>query len=556
MTDDHPLIVQGDFSLLLEVQHPLHTEARDALARFTELVKAPEYLHTYRISPLSVWNAAAAGMSAQAMLETLTRYSRYAVPRHVIQEIETLASRFGLLTLLAGASGLELHAQDMETAELLSHKSEVMSWLGDRLAPRVFSVPELHRGRLKVALIKIGYPARDLAGYLSGEPLSFALRSQTRAEKPLNLRDYQWLAVDFFHASGQASGGSGVIVLPCGAGKTVVGMGAMERLQTSTLILTPGVTAARQWIAELLDKTSLTADQVGEYTGHAKEIRPVTVTTYQTLSHRNDKEGPFVHFGLFNSRPWGLIIYDEVHLLPAPIFQVTSEIQARRRLGLTATLVREDNRQDDVFALIGPKKYDVSWKEMERQGWIAKAECTEVRVCMSHAWKMQYAEAAERLQFRVACENPAKLEVVKVLLARHPGTPALVIGTYLEQLETLSRQLNAPLLTGQTSNKKREALYEGFRSGQIPVLVVSKVANFAVDLPDAALAIQVSGSFGSRQEEAQRLGRLLRPKPGENQAHFYTVVSRDSLEQELGLHRQLFLIEQGYRYVIEDFGEA
>lgn len=547
-----PLVVQGDFTLLLEVDHPQHEEARDALAHFAELVKAPEYLHTFRITPLSVWNASAAGLSAAQMLTTLQTFSRYPIPSHVTHEVKDLASRFGKVSLYPGVAGLELHTEEVETAEHLLRRSEVTPWLGDRLSPTVFQVPDLHRGRLKQALIKVGFPARDLGGYSEGEPLPLALKETGSGANPFRLRNYQRQAVDLFHAGGRAEGGSGVIVLPCGAGKTVVGMGVMDRLQTSTLILTPGVTAARQWISELIDKTHIDPDLIGEYTGETKEIRPVTVTTYQTLTHRRDKDGPLLHYHLFSERNWGLIIYDEVHLLPAPVFQMTAELQARRRLGLTATLVREDGRQDDVFALIGPKKFDVPWKEMERQGWIAKAVCTEVRVAMNHQRRMEYAGAPERHQFRVACENPAKLQVVKELLARHDGTPALVIGTYLDQLEVMSEALRAPLLTGQTPTRKREQLFDAFRSGSLPALVVSKVANFAVDLPDASLAIQVSGSFGSRQEEAQRIGRLLRPKRGENQAHFYTVVSRDSLEQDFGLHRQLFLIEQGYRYTIED----
>jgi len=571
-------VVQGDLTLLLETGHPEHEAARDAVVRFAELVKAPEYMHTYRITPLSVWNAAAAGLGAEWMVEALDGFSRYPVPEVVRRTLRDLVSRFGRLRLVredaaehvssigankqaarqqpdTAGDGLLLEVDGADLMRQILGHPEVRRYLGEPLDAQRARVTPLERGRLKVALIKAGLPVDDLAGYDHGEPLSFELRSTTRGARPFSLRPYQEDAVAIYHAGGTARGGSGVVVLPCGAGKTVVGMAAMARAAASTVIITTGVTAARQWIAELLDKTTLGTEQIGEYSGQIKEVRPVTVTTYQTLTYRRRKEEDYPHFRLFHQRRWGLVIYDEVHLLPAPVFQLTAGLQARRRLGLTATLVREDGRQDDVFALIGPKKYDVAWKEMERQGWIARAVCTEVRVPMCRELLLEATAATPRRRMRLAAENPDKLPVVRALLARHAGEPTLVIGLYLDQLRMIARELGAPLLTGQTPARRREELYAGFRAGEINVLVVSKVANFAVDLPDAAMAIQVSGTFGSRQEEAQRLGRLLRPKAGRNQAHFYTLVSQDSEEQGFALHRQLFLVEQGYTYCIVDSEE-
>jgi DNA excision repair protein ERCC-3 len=553
---ENPLIVQGDQSILAEVASPRFAEARDRIARFAELVKSPEHVHTYRITPLSVWNACAAGAEPEEIVGVLREFSKYAVPANVETGIRDAAGRYGRLRLCRDADGLVLAANDPALVEEISRLRGVGPHLGERLSATAFRVPPAERGRLKQALVKAGWPAEDLAGYTPGEPLPIALRQTTRGGEPFALRAYQADAAAAFHAGGSDRGGSGVVVLPCGAGKTVVGMECMGRVGSSTLVLTTSVTAVRQWITELLDKTGLHEDQVGEYTGAAKDVRPVTVATYQVLTHREKADAPFRHLELFDQRDWGLIVYDEVHLLPAPVFQVTAGLQARRRLGLTATLVREDGREDDVFALIGPKKADVPWKELEGQGWIAKAECTEVRVPLPEELRMPYAVAEPRDQFRIASENPAKLPVVREILARHPDEPALVIGMYVDQLEWLAKELEVPLLTGSTGQRKRDALYRDFREGRVPVLVVSKVANFAVDLPDASLAIQVSGTFGSRQEEAQRLGRILRPKPGANQAHFYTLVSRDTSEQEYALKRQLFLCEQGYAYRIADAEEV
>ncbi|MCC6580255.1 MAG: DEAD/DEAH box helicase [Phycisphaeraceae bacterium] len=554
---DKPLIVQSDHTILVEVDSPRYAEARDALLGFAELVKSPEHVHTYRITPLSIWNACAAGHEADAIVAVLEAYSRYEPPANVLREVRDYASRYGRLRLVRnGDDALQLEVDDPTLMDLIASHRETAPLLTDRDGPLRFRIRTADRGRIKQSLVKAGFPAEDLAGYTPGEPLAVRLRTRTTRDEPFALRAYQHDAADAFHVAGGERGGSGVVVLPCGAGKTIVGMACMERVGASTLILTTSTTAVRQWIGELLDKTHLQPEQVGEYTGQTKDIRPVTVATYQILTHRRSQQEDFTHLALFDQRDWGLIIYDEVHLLPAPVFQVTASLQARRRLGLTATLVREDHREDDAFALIGPKKADVPWKVLERQGWIAKARCTEVRLALPDAIRTEYALAEVRQQFRIASENPAKLELVCRVLKQHPGQPALVIGMYVDQLKQLAESLNAPLITGSTSQHKRDQLFEAFRAGRLPVLVVSKVANFAIDLPDASLAIQVSGTFGSRQEEAQRLGRLLRPKPGANQAHFYTLVTRETREQDFALNRQLFLCEQGYQYRIVDAEES
>lgn len=549
---ENPLIVQGDHNILVEVDSPRYAEARDALVRFAELIKAPEHIHTYRVTPLSVWNARAAGVDPAEINNSLDEFSKYPVPEHVHVGIRDWASRYGRLQIERGDAGLVLRADDRLLAEEIAHTKPLLRFLGNRISPTEFRIDAILRGELKQALVKVGFPAEDLAGYVSGEALAFDLRAETLSGNDFALRFYQQEAADAFHAAGTARGGSGVITLPCGAGKTIVGMGCMAELQASTLILTTSVTAARQWISELLDKTTLTKEQIGEYTGSSKSVRPVTVATYQIMTWRSKKENEFPHLSLFDERNWGLIVYDEVHLLPAPVFRITASLQARRRLGLTATLVREDGREDDVFALIGPKKADVPWKVLEGQGWIATASCTEVRLPMPEELRMHYAVADQRQKFRIASENPAKLNVVRQILDRHKGEPTLIIGMYLDQLKRIAEPLGVPILIGTTAQKKRDEVFADFREGRTPVLAVSKIANFAIDLPDAAVAIQVSGTFGSRQEEAQRLGRILRPKKGSNQAHFYTIVTRDTVEQDFALKRQLFLCEQGYSYAIED----
>jgi DNA excision repair protein ERCC-3 len=548
----NPLVVQSDRTLLLEVDHPLYTEARDALAQFAELEKSPEHIHSYRLTPLSLWNAAAAGLDAARVIEMLAQFSKYDLPPNVIADVREYIGRYGKLKLVREGASLILRSDDpVLIVEVARQKRMQPFLLGQRDANSLLVDPA-RRGHVKQALVYIGYPAEDLAGYTEGQPLRITVREATRGGQPFALRAYQSDAVAAFYANGSPSGGSGVVVLPCGAGKTIVGIGAMAAVQRATLILTPNTVAVHQWIAELLDKTTLTPDLVGEYTGERKDIRPVTVTTYQILTYRPTEEGDFPHFGLVTGHDWGLIVYDEVHLLPAPVFRLTAEIQARRRLGLTATLVREDGREADVFGLIGPKRFDVPWRELERQGWIATAECHEIRVALPEEQRMTYALSEEREKYRMAAENPVKMQVVQELLARHADDQVLIIGQYLDQLKFLADLLDAPLLSGRTNTAQREKLYDRFRRGELKRLVVSKVANFAIDLPDANVAIQVSGTFGSRQEEAQRLGRILRPKSDGRPAHFYTIVTRDTRDQDFSANRQLFLTEQGYRYTIED----
>lgn len=556
----NPLIVQGDWTVLLEVDNPLFEEARDALARFAELEKSPEHFHTYRISPLSLWNAAASGVTGDEVLGTLTRYGRYEVPANISHDILDYIKRYGRLRLVRREGGLVLAADDRPLFVEVSRVKGVAPLLGQPINDHSAAVPEANRGLLKSALLVAGFPVEDLAGYKQGENLPMRLRATTLGGRPFVMRDYQRLAVDSFYSGGGIHGGSGVIVMPCGAGKTIVGIGVMAALQTAALILSTNTTAVRQWIQELLDKTDLAPDQVGEYTGDTKQVRPVTVTTYQMLTYRTSDDEEFPHMALFNRRDWGLIIYDEVHLLPAPVFRATAGLQARRRLGLTATLIREDGREGEVFSLIGPKRYDAPWKVLERQGWIATAVCCEIRVPLDDEHRIAYAAADRRRQFRVAAENPKKLEVLQRLLRHHQGDRTLIIGQYISQLTAIAELVGAPLITGAVPQDERERLYDGFRRGTIPVLVVSKVANFAVDLPDANVALQVSGTFGSRQEEAQRLGRVLRPKSAHGgKAHFYSLVTRQTVEGEFAMKRQLFLVEQGYEYHIvdeEDFDPA
>jgi DNA excision repair protein ERCC-3 len=548
---DKPVIVQSDRSILLETDSPAFEDARDCLAGFAELVKSPEHIHTYRLSALSLWNAAAAGMAAPQILDGLRRYSKYDVPQNIEAEIIDTVARYGRLKLYKSPDGpLVLESEDtMLITELLNNKTVQPHIVGSPDGKRIFVKPE-ERGNLKSALIKVGFPVEDLAGYVQGSPLVIELRESCLSGKPFGLRQYQKESVDAFYAGGANSGGSGVIVLPCGAGKTVVAIGTIATVKTETLILTTNTVALRQWRTELLDKTTVSEDQVGEYSGESKSIKPVTIATYQMLTYRKSKDSPFIHFGLFDQGNWGLIVYDEVHLLPAPVFRATASLQARRRLGLTATLVREDAREDDVFSLIGPKKYDVPWKVLEKQGWIAQAVCTEVRVRLPEDERYRYAIADKRTKFRIASCNPVKDHIAELLVAKHKDDNVLIIGQYLDQLKTLSKRFNAPIITGRTANKEREKLYGAFRTGEIKLLIVSKVANFAIDLPDANVAIQVSGTFGSRQEEAQRLGRILRPKADNIVAQFYSLVSRDTSDQDFSVKRQLFLTEQGYRYEI------
>lgn len=554
----NPLIVQGDRTVLLEVDNPLHAEARDALAPFAELEKSPEHIHTYRLTPLSLWNAAAAGMTADAMIDALAAYSKFPLPPNLSTDLRELVSRYGRVSLRRVDGGLRLITEDRVLLEELARQKGVRDYLGERIDETSFAIDDAFRGVLKQALIGVGYPAEDLAGYTEGAALAVEVREITRTGVPFRVRDYQRMAVEAFHAGGDVRGGSGVVVLPCGAGKTIVGLTALAALKKNTLVLTTSTTAVEQWRREILDKTDLDDSMVATYTGEGKAIAPVTLATYQIVTFRPKKDGDFPHFMLFNERDWGLIIYDEVHLLPAPVFRVTAEIQARRRLGLTATLVREDGREEDVFSLIGPKKFDVPWRVLESKGWIAEAQCHEVRLGLPGDLRMEYAVAEWRDKFRLASENPAKDDLVEVLLEQHQGPDdrVLIIGQYLKQLRRLAARFDLPLITGQTSNADREDLYGRFRRGELKRLILSKVGNFAIDLPDANVMIQVSGTFGSRQEEAQRLGRILRPKEEEVSAAFYSLVTRDTREMDFAHHRQLFLTEQGYNYEILDESEV
>ncbi|MCR8985948.1 helicase-associated domain-containing protein [Brevibacillus laterosporus] len=544
-----PLIVQSDRSILVEVENPLFDEARQAISGFAELIKSPEYIHTYRLTPLSLWNAAASQLQAEQILETLSRYSKYGLPPSVADEVKRAFSRYGLIQMHTYEDQIGLTSADpLILAEVMGYQS-MQPYIEEKRSESLYILKPYSRGLVKQALIKLGYPVQDLAGYQEGEPCPMELVPCDNTGTPFALRDYQLAAVDAFYANGTAYGGSGVLCLPCGAGKTIIGIGTMSRFETATLILTTSTTSVRQWINEIITKTTLTADMVGEYTGEQKEVRPVTVTTYQMVTSRQRGSEEFPHMNLFTDHNWGLIIYDEVHMLPAPIFKMTSSIQAKRRLGLTATLVREDGKEDEVFSLIGPKKYEMPWKALEAQGWIATALCKEVRLPLPSIYREAYAFSSTREKYRLAAENPIKVNWVQKLLRQHKDDHILIIGQYIKQLELVANTLGLPLITGKTPEEDRGRYYEMFKRGEIKQLVISKVANFAVDLPDANVAIQISGTFGSRQEEAQRLGRILRPK-ATNQAYFYTLVSRDTREQEFASKRQMFLLEQGYHYQI------
>jgi len=538
---DGPLIVQSDKTLLLEVDHAQADECRKAIAPFAELERAPEHIHTYRLTPLGLWNARAAGHDAEQVVDTLLRYSRYPVPHALLIDVAETMSRYGRLQLNNDPThGLVLQAIDTAVLEEVLRSKKVAPLLGARLDDTTVLVHPSERGHLKQALVKLGWPAEDVAGYVDGERHAIGLQADLWQPRP-----YQTEAAEgFWH------GGSGVVVLPCGSGKTIVGALAMTLAQATTLILVTNTVAARQWRDELLRRTTLTADEIGEYSGAKKEIRPVTIATYQVMTTK--RHGIYPHLEVFDSRDWGLIIYDEVHLLPAPIFRFTADIQSRRRLGLTATLVREDGRESDVFSLIGPKRYDAPWKDIENQGYIAPADCIEVRVTLPDGDRMTYAMAEPEDKYRLSASAPEKLRIAEAIVARHSDDRVLVIGQYLDQLAELGEHLSAPVITGETPVRERERLYGAFREGEIRVLVVSKVANFSIDLPEAGVAIQVSGTFGSRQEEAQRLGRVLRPKEDGRSAHFYSIVTRDTVDADFAQHRQRFLAEQGYSYRIID----
>ena len=543
-TGEGPLIVQSDRTLLLDVDHPHSSECRAAIAPFAELERSPEHVHTYRVTPLGLWNARAAGLDGETVVDALLTWSRYPVPQSLLLEVAEQMERYGRLVLERDpVHGLVLRSHDRAVFEEVLRAKGVAPLVGDRLDDDTVVVPAGERGRLKQALLKAGWPADDRAGHVEGAAHPISLRD----DAGFKLRPYQEQAVEAFEAAG-----SGVVVLPCGAGKTLVGLAAMARTGARTLVLVTNIVSARQWRRELLARTNLSEAEIGEYSGETKEVRPVTLATYQILTTR--RKGVFTHLDLFSAEDWGLIVYDEVHLLPAPVFRMTAEIQSRRRLGLTATLVREDGHEGDVFSLIGPKRYDAPWRDIEAQGWIAPAECTEVRVTLADEERLAYALAEPEERYRVGATARSKLAVVTALCeeALRRSEPTLVIGQYLDQLEAVAERLGAPLITGKTPNPVRERLYGAFRCGDEPMLVVSKVANFSIDLPEASVAVQISGTFGSRQEEAQRLGRILRPKSDGRQAHFFTVVSRDTNDQEFAARRQRFLAEQGYAYQIVD----
>jgi DNA excision repair protein ERCC-3 len=539
--NDGPLIVQSDKTLLLEIDHERAQDCRKAIAPFAELERSPEHVHTYRLTPLGLWNARAAGHDAEQVVDTLLTYSRYSVPHALLVDIAETMARYGRLRLEKHpVHGLVLASTDRPVLEEVLRAKKVKPMLGARIDDATVVVHPSERGNLKQALLKPGWPAEDFAGYVDGEAHAIDLR-----EDGWQLRSYQQEAAEsFWH------GGSGVVVLPCGAGKTLVGAAAMAHAKATTLIMVTNTVSARQWKEELLRRTSLTEDEIGEYSGTTKEIRPVTIATYQVMTTR--RKGVYSHLELFDARDWGLVVYDEVHLLPAPIFRMTADLQARRRLGLTATLVREDGREGDVFSLIGPKRYDAPWKDIEAQGWIAPADCVEVRVTLPESQRFAYATAEPEERYRMASCTHVKTDLVEQLVNKHKGEPTLVIGQYIDQLDEIAERLDAPVIKGETPVKERERLFNAFRAGEIDLLVVSKVANFSIDLPSAAVAIQVSGSFGSRQEEAQRLGRLLRPKQDGRSARFYAIVARDTVDADFAQHRQRFLAEQGYAYRIMD----
>jgi len=543
-----PLIVQSDHTIMVEVAHPLYAECRDFLNSFAELVKSPEFIHTYRVTPLSLWNSAALETGMDEIINRLIGYSRYEIPSNVLFDIREWYETYGSLILeKMSENSLRLRIIDSIILNRIQQDNDLERfWL--KKTEDGFLITAGERGNLKHALVKIGYPVKDTCGYVPGAPVDLSLRNIDSDGRAFSLRDYQKEAVDAFYQAGSASGGSGIIVLACGSGKTIIGLGVMSKVGSRSLIITTNNVSVHQWREELLSRTTLVDEEIGEFTGLTKEIKPITITTYQMLTYRRSKKDPLLNLNIFTEHDWGLIIYDEVHLLPAPVFRATTSIQARRRLGLTATLVREDGKEDDVFALIGPKRYDVPWKTLESKGFIAEAICIEHRLLLPPKEELEYAHAPKRQRFRIAAENSKKLALVEELICNHSDDSILVIGQYISQVETIAKKLNLPIITGKTKHEERKKLYADFRKGRIRVMVVSKVANFAVDLPDANVMIQVSGAFGSRQEEAQRLGRILRPK--KRASYFYTLVSKGTDEQNFAVNRQLFLVEQGYKYQI------
>ncbi len=552
MSNEKNLIVQSDMTILADVHTDSYKQIRDEISKFAELYKSPEHMHIYKITPISLWNAASLGLNINDIIVIFDKYSKYPVSKNLIKQIDTYISKYGIVELNQGDNEhLLLKINDEMSLSEVSNIKNISKFFVEKVFDNVFKINLKDRGSIKQKLIDLGYPVKDIAGYVEGDRIDISKREITTNDKEFTVREYQKEAADFYYSDGKESGGHGVVVLPCGSGKTIVGIEVMSLIKQKTLILCPNVASVHQWIRELIDKTTITKDMIGEYTGDRKEIKPITIATYQILVYRKKKTSEFPHFDIFKKNNWGLIVYDEVHLLPAPIFRVTAEIQSRRRLGLTATLVREDGNERYVFSLIGPKKYDVPWKDLERQGYIAEAYCYEIRVPFDNNKRLDYISSKARTKLRLASENPKKMEVIKYLLSKHVRDQVLIIGQYISQLTQIAKELDVPIITGKTPNSKRDILYEEFRSGGLNVMVVSKVANFAIDLPDASVAIQVSGTFGSRQEEAQRLGRILRPK--NKSSYFYSVVTKDTLEQEYAMNRQLFLTEQGYSYIMNEW---
>ena len=548
-----PLIVQNDKTLLLEVYNPMFEECRDQIHLFSELEKSPEFLHTYRISPLSIWNAASLKLTAEKIINVLDKYSKYPIPKNIVLMIQEQSERYGKVKLVKEADGtLIIQSDEEKLIQDISVHKRIIKYI-EKVEDDKIYIELKHRGQIKQALLRIGYPVQDLAGYDQGAEFQFNFRKTTMKNKNFEIRDYQKKSIETFHKKGSIEGGSGVIVLPCGAGKTMVGIGVMQITGVQTLILVTNTLSIRQWKSEILDKTSIKPEEIGEYSGERKEIKPITIVTYNIITHKKVKGGDFSHFDLFSANNWGLVIYDEVHLLPAPVFRMTAALQAKRRLGLTATLVREDGCEDDVFSLIGPKKYDVPWKELEKKTWIAEAQCYEIRIDMPEELKVHYNVVGDREKYRLASENPNKLEVIDYITRQHADKNILIIGHYIQQLDMVAAHFNFPLITGQTPIPRREELYQDFRDLKISCLIVSRVANFSIDLPDAAVAIQISGAFGSRQEETQRLGRIIRAKSGSNKAYFYSVISQNTSEEGFSKNRQLFLTEQGYEYHVYTF---
>ncbi len=550
---NNPLIVQSDFSLLLEVFNPKFEIVRNGLTKFAELIKSPEHIHTYQINSLSLWNAAAAGNKSEEIIEFLDKHSKFEVPKNVLTEIQLIYNRFGLVEIHEcpyDRDKLILLIKDSVVEKEVLSNPKLKKFLIEKIEEKKYTIQLLLRGDLKVAFFSFNIPVYDIAGYVDGLPLDINLKEVASSNKKFVIRDYQIMASDAFYHAGSKFGGHGTIVFPCGSGKTIVGIKIMSQVKTYTLILTTSVVAVHQWINEILDKTDVTPDMIGEYTGDKKEIKPITICTYQILIYRKDKESRFIHFDIFSAHKWGFIIYDEVHLLPAPIFKITSEIQSTRRLGLTATLVREDRKESDVFCLLGPKKFDTPWKILEKQGWISEALCCEIKLPLQEDLMMEYLIADQKSKYTISAQNPLKIEALKSLLYQHLGCHILVISNFIAQINDIAQKLNLPVITGKTPNSAREEMYKKFRNGELKVLLVSKVANFSIDLPEASVLIQLSGTYGSRQEEAQRLGRILRPKLN-TRSYFYSIITRDSIEEQYSHKRQRFLTEQGYSYKID-----